>query len=178
MDIEGLINDRGREQSMHLDPNPFGLPARGPSTSGSTATVDRNDVATLGHFGFPTVNATLPDHPDYFGSVHSRKRSSHDVMADDATSAPAGGGRRPSPPGQKRSNPRSGDVGTKLSSAKDYPRRRALQACQVCRARKTKCDNERPTCGSCEALGVECSYNDAPASKYSNQFDNFCGLTR
>ena len=158
---------------MDLGPNPFALPTTGFSTSGSTSTVDRNDATTLGHFGFPTMSPTLPDNPEYFASLHSRKRSSHDVMADDAASAPAGGGGKSSPPGRKRANPKSGDAGIKISSAKDYPRRRALQACQICRARKTKCDNERPTCGSCEALGVECSYNEAPASKCANQLTNF-----
>ncbi|ANB15425.1 hypothetical protein AWJ20_3052 [Sugiyamaella lignohabitans] len=41
-----------------------------------------------------------------------------------------------------------------------YPRRRAVTACQICRLRKTKCDNERPTCGFCAKVGRFCVYDD------------------
>ncbi|KAF2186103.1 hypothetical protein K469DRAFT_687506 [Zopfia rhizophila CBS 207.26] len=46
-----------------------------------------------------------------------------------------------------------------------YPRKRALVACQVCRRKKTKCNNVRPTCGSCQELKIECHYSD---SKFDN----------
>ncbi|USP81332.1 hypothetical protein yc1106_08606 [Curvularia clavata] len=39
-----------------------------------------------------------------------------------------------------------------------YLRKRAAQACVTCRRRRTKCDNEHPSCTSCIALQVECSY--------------------
>ncbi|GME39074.1 Sugar/inositol transporter [Neofusicoccum parvum] len=42
-----------------------------------------------------------------------------------------------------------------------YPRKRALVACHTCRAKKTKCDNQRPSCGSCLSLACSCSYADA-----------------
>lgn len=35
---------------------------------------------------------------------------------------------------------------------------RAVTACQTCRNRKTKCDNQRPTCGYCAKTGGSCSY--------------------
>ena len=38
------------------------------------------------------------------------------------------------------------------------PRTRTLHACEACRAKKSKCDNERPSCGSCISHGVECVY--------------------
>ncbi|KAJ5646394.1 hypothetical protein N7490_002766 [Penicillium lividum] len=41
-----------------------------------------------------------------------------------------------------------------------YPRKRAALACQLCRRRKTKCDNSRPTCDFCSSLGVDCVYGD------------------
>lgn len=41
-----------------------------------------------------------------------------------------------------------------------YPRKRALKACHVCRARKTKCDNVQPTCGFCASIGVRCSFDE------------------
>lgn len=47
---------------------------------------------------------------------------------------------------------------TEHSARALYPRKRAVAACQLCRTRKTKCDNERPTCGSCVNAGVECLY--------------------
>ncbi|RDW75745.1 hypothetical protein BP5796_06566 [Coleophoma crateriformis] len=39
-----------------------------------------------------------------------------------------------------------------------YPRKRANKACQVCRARRTKCDNQRPACGFCEKTGAICTW--------------------
>ncbi|APA13147.1 hypothetical protein sscle_10g079170 [Sclerotinia sclerotiorum 1980 UF-70] len=50
-----------------------------------------------------------------------------------------------------------------------YPRKRALRACQVCRARKTKCNNEKPVCGCCQALGAQCVY-DETNSPYTLDF--------
>ncbi|CAH0042255.1 unnamed protein product [Clonostachys rhizophaga] len=41
-----------------------------------------------------------------------------------------------------------------------YPRKRSSKACHVCRARKTKCDNVRPTCGFCASISISCSYDD------------------
>ncbi|KDN71490.1 hypothetical protein CSUB01_07583 [Colletotrichum sublineola] len=35
---------------------------------------------------------------------------------------------------------------------------RASSACQTCRGRKTKCDNERPICGYCRRVGANCTY--------------------
>jgi hypothetical protein len=37
-----------------------------------------------------------------------------------------------------------------------YPRKRANTACQVCRARRTKCDNKKPSCSFCERVGAKC----------------------
>ncbi|KAH6692476.1 hypothetical protein F5X68DRAFT_273725 [Plectosphaerella plurivora] len=44
-------------------------------------------------------------------------------------------------------------------------RRQALNACDACRRRKTKCDEDRPSCGRCGRLGLECSYVDTVAYK-------------
>src|SRR2546421_10787885 len=53
-----------------------------------------------------------------------------------------------------RSHPR-------LSSQRlSYPRKRAIRACQLCRARRTKCDNKKPTCSFCEKVGSECITSD------------------
>jgi hypothetical protein len=42
-----------------------------------------------------------------------------------------------------------------------YPRKRALAACEICRKRKSKCDNLRPTCGLCHRLNAHCVYRDS-----------------
>lgn len=40
------------------------------------------------------------------------------------------------------------------------PRTRAATACERCRARKTKCSNDRPACKYCERNDLECIYSD------------------
>ena len=37
-----------------------------------------------------------------------------------------------------------------------YPRQRAIRACQLCRARRIKCDDAKPVCSSCKKVGAEC----------------------
>ncbi|KAH6618790.1 hypothetical protein C7974DRAFT_441275 [Boeremia exigua] len=49
--------------------------------------------------------------------------------------------------GQKRPAPRG---------SASYPRKRAVTACQVCRARRTKCDNAKPACTFCVKVGAKC----------------------
>ena len=51
-------------------------------------------------------------------------------------------------------------------STSSYQRRRAGNACLVCRSRKTKCDNQRPVCGFCAATGGECIYVDSDPSQF------------
>ncbi|KAM0319607.1 hypothetical protein ACHAO8_001030 [Botrytis cinerea] len=48
----------------------------------------------------------------------------------------------------------------KSRTASSYPRKRALRACQICRTRKTKCNNEKPMCGCCQSLGAQCVYDE------------------
>jgi Fungal Zn(2)-Cys(6) binuclear cluster domain len=50
--------------------------------------------------------------------------------------------------------------------AASYNRRRAENACVVCRARKTRCDNQRPVCGFCAATGGECQYADSDPARF------------
>ncbi|KAL2830036.1 hypothetical protein BDW59DRAFT_29634 [Aspergillus cavernicola] len=47
-----------------------------------------------------------------------------------------------------------------IAARNAYPRRRAITACQLCRMRKTKCDNRRPSCGTCTSLEFQCVYQD------------------
>lgn len=49
---------------------------------------------------------------------------------------------------------------TSAASASFTRRKRAAQACQFCRLRKTKCDNVRPCCGTCLHHRARCIYDD------------------
>lgn len=41
----------------------------------------------------------------------------------------------------------------------------AAQACETCRARKSKCDEQRPKCSLCKRLNVECRYREPQPTK-------------
>src|SRR5215475_7989948 len=47
-----------------------------------------------------------------------------------------------------------------------YPRKRAVTACQVCRSRKTKCDNAKPTCSFCRKVGAKCIQSPVDLSSF------------
>ncbi|OAQ62968.1 C6 zinc finger domain-containing protein [Pochonia chlamydosporia 170] len=47
-----------------------------------------------------------------------------------------------------------------------YPRKRANTACQVCRARKTKCDNKKPSCSYCLSVGATCIQSPVDLSSF------------
>ncbi|CAM1502766.1 Fc.00g075420.m01.CDS01 [Cosmosporella sp. VM-42] len=47
-----------------------------------------------------------------------------------------------------------------------YPRKRANTACQVCRARKTKCDNQKPACSYCLSVGATCIQSPVDLSSF------------
>ncbi|KAK5992561.1 hypothetical protein PT974_05974 [Cladobotryum mycophilum] len=47
-----------------------------------------------------------------------------------------------------------------------YPRKRANTACQVCRARKTKCDNMKPSCTYCLSVGATCIQSPVDLSSF------------
>ncbi|KAJ5822633.1 hypothetical protein N7447_004973 [Penicillium robsamsonii] len=42
-------------------------------------------------------------------------------------------------------------------------RKRTTLACDACRARRTKCDSQKPSCRYCQTHGLDCLYQDAPA---------------
>ncbi|PSK56914.1 hypothetical protein B9Z65_6538 [Elsinoe australis] len=42
----------------------------------------------------------------------------------------------------------------------EYPRRRAMVACEICRGRKTRCDGAKPKCRLCTELNAECVYRE------------------
>ncbi|KAL6415606.1 hypothetical protein AUP68_02171 [Ilyonectria robusta] len=49
--------------------------------------------------------------------------------------------------------------------AGQYGRKRVIQACLVCRARKSRCDSQRPRCGFCVRTESECTYPETETSK-------------
>lgn len=86
------------------------------------------------------------------------------------------------PPGQddRRPGKRPAARGTAF-----YPRKRANTACQVCRARKTKCDNRKPSCSYCLSVGATCiqspvdlSSFDPASLKILERLDELEGLLR
>ncbi|EPS39383.1 hypothetical protein H072_6817 [Dactylellina haptotyla CBS 200.50] len=66
-------------------------------------------------------------------------------------------GQEPAPGPRKRPAPR----GTAA-----YPRKRAIKACQVCRARRTKCDNLKPSCSFCLKVGAKCIQSPTDLSSF------------
>ncbi|KAJ5287479.1 hypothetical protein N7478_003165 [Penicillium angulare] len=45
-----------------------------------------------------------------------------------------------------------------MASTEERPSKRARQACEPCRRKKSRCPGEKPTCSYCERLGQRCVY--------------------
>jgi Fungal Zn(2)-Cys(6) binuclear cluster domain len=69
----------------------------------------------------------------------------------------------------ERSDPRSANASV---------RKRALVACELCRSKKTKCDNSRPSCESCARLRVKCLYKASNLDQSPFDFTNQAVLER
>ncbi|KAH7140970.1 hypothetical protein EDB81DRAFT_843979 [Dactylonectria macrodidyma] len=54
---------------------------------------------------------------------------------------------------------------SRTHSLSNSTRRLALNACDACRQRKTKCDESKPSCGRCARLQLSCSYAETVISK-------------
>lgn len=70
----------------------------------------------------------------------------------------------PLPQSQIRSSLKRSISVSRASAA--YPRKRAVTACQVCRARRTKCDQKKPTCSFCASIGAECNSDPGSLSAF------------
>lgn len=70
----------------------------------------------------------------------------------------------PSPKIQMRSSTKRPIAVSRASAA--YPRKRAVTACQVCRARRTKCDQKKPSCSFCASIGAECNSDPGSLSTF------------
>lgn len=66
------------------------------------------------------------------------------------------------PPSKKVKTSRSiqGALDLMQDESIDYPRKRAVVACDICRSRKSKCDGGKPKCKLCTDLGAVCSYRE------------------
>lgn len=81
---------------------------------------------------------------------------------DSANSGPSPGrstGTRMSPSSTRNSRPAPRGTAS-------YKRRRAVKACQVCRARRTKCDNLKPSCSFCLKVGATCVQSPTDLSSF------------
>ena len=70
----------------------------------------------------------------------------------------------PLPQSQIRSTTKRPGSISRASAA--YPRKRAVTACQVCRARRTKCDQKKPSCSFCASIGAECNSDPGSLSAF------------
>ncbi|KAK6225735.1 glucan -beta-glucosidase [Colletotrichum tabaci] len=82
-----------------------------------------------------------------------------------------------SPPGEPEPERDRSQQGRSSSTAKTntrpaargtafYQRKRAVKACQVCRARRTKCDNLKPSCSFCLKVGATCIQSPVDLSSF------------
>ncbi|KAG5978271.1 hypothetical protein E4U55_006309 [Claviceps digitariae] len=96
------------------------------------------------------IKATTTSHESESVKNHHALGCSSDAPAPAPPSSPTRrSGKRPAPRG-----------------AAFYPRKRANTACQVCRARKTKCDNEKPSCSYCVSVGATCVQSAVDLSSF------------
>lgn len=57
-------------------------------------------------------------------------------------------------------------------------RKRALSACELCRAKKTKCDNRKPSCESCLKVRAKCMYKASNIDQLPSETTNQAVLER
>lgn len=157
MDINGLVNHPKLETKLDTR----GLRSLSPQSSDSARSQIHSDSLPHYHPSYGTPhheNETIPYRkgdegysPRFQFQGHSDRANTSPIKRQLPTSP------YPAPPSKKRPPEVTGENG------KHFPaRRRALQACEACRTKKSKCDNERPSCGSCVQHGIECVYKGAP----------------
>ncbi|KAG7152258.1 hypothetical protein HYQ46_011912 [Verticillium longisporum] len=93
------------------------------------------------------------------GNTSSPQRDAHAAQAahsaspDNSARVHRGGGTPPDATtvANRPRGPRKRDRGEVSRADVAYPRKRATAACRLCRSRKVKCNNARPTCGNCSS---------------------------
>ncbi|KAL2261950.1 hypothetical protein VTK26DRAFT_2932 [Humicola hyalothermophila] len=72
------------------------------------------------------------------------------------------------PPTTHSHQPTTSSSSSGLSSGTGLRKERgaiAAQACDTCRSRKQRCDEQRPKCGTCQKFGLECNYREPQPTK-------------
>ena len=158
MDIQGLMNAEKEER--------YFVPMSPPDNSGSESGCQfpgESTLPQLSPFSFPPVDRDDSYPLQYHSHRHTRIESPNAQCQIDNSSPTL-----PLPSSKRGSGEGSG-------GSKNFPkRRRAPQACESCRAKKSKCDNERPSCGSCVHHGFECMYKETPLIPV---YDHFMRIT-
>ncbi|KAG4291879.1 hypothetical protein FPRO06_13132 [Fusarium proliferatum] len=67
---------------------------------------------------------------------------------------------------------------SQTSTTNNPSRRQALNACEACRKRKTKCDERKPACARCSRLGLECMYIETVAAKKNLSIEELTGTLK
>lgn len=67
---------------------------------------------------------------------------------------------------EQSSQLRANHVAPTSRGSSAYPRKRAVTACQVCRARRTRCDQKKPSCSFCARIGAECVFDTSSLSTF------------
>ncbi|CEJ81565.1 hypothetical protein VHEMI01686 [[Torrubiella] hemipterigena] len=106
--------------------------------------------------GFAVPSAHMS--PGFPPPQHQQHQQQHD---EDSPETPTGNAASPPQDPARRPGKRPAARGTAF-----YPRKRANTACQVCRARKTKCDNKKPSCSYCLSVGANCIQSPVDLSSF------------
>jgi hypothetical protein len=149
MDIYGLVNHNPQDNKRFGSLSP-------PENSGSDSARSQYpvDSALPQHSPSPIPRRDRDEMYPSLYSIHSSTEQTASPIKRplDFSSLPPIG----VPPAKRRLGELNGENGKKFPT-----RRRAHQACEACRAKKSKCDNVRPSCGSCTQHDVECIYKGA-----------------
>ena len=158
MDIQGLVNHSPNSHNERRF-----SPLSPPDHSGSDSA--RSQFPADSVMPYPSPYHSLPlrnreeIYSPHYQIPNSTDRTSPPMkrhIVDGSSPTLNGGG---SPAKRRNGELMSGE------NRKSFPtRRRALQACEACRTKKSKCDNERPSCGSCRQHNVKCIYQGTPVA--------------
>jgi hypothetical protein len=151
MDIQGLVNHNDFDEKRHGSLTPADNSSSESARSQFPGNAARPYPSQYRHTNLEREEIYSPLH-QFHNHIDSITTPPHKRHFDSSSAS------LPYPNAKRRLADGSGH-----HHGKQLPtRRRALQACEACRTKKSKCDNERPSCGSCLQHGVECIYKNAP----------------
>jgi len=173
MDIHGLVNHTNSDDRRLSSLSP-------PENSGSESA--RSQIPAESVIPQPSLYAFAPRDREETYAPHYQLHNSTERTTSPPNKRPLDSlsPTLPNPSSKRQLRELSGVNRITGENGKGFPtRKRALQACEACRAKKSKCDNERPSCGSCIQHCVECVYKGAPFVPVSDPLSSFiqCRLT-